>query len=82
MPNMDGWELLEYVKTDTIFGHIPVVMVTSLDTEEHMTHAAELGASDYFVKPLNDDSLSKAITYLGYKVIGYQSGDLHWQSAQ
>ena len=59
MPNMDGWELLEYVKTDDNFGHIPVMMITSLDAEEHIMRAAELGASDYRIKPLKpEDSIS------------------------
>ena len=59
MPNMDGWELLEYVKTDDNFGHIPVMMITSLDAEEHIMRAAELGASDYPIKPLKpEDSIS------------------------
>jgi CheY-like chemotaxis protein len=58
MPQIDGWALLEYVKTDENLGHIPVVMITSLDTAEHRARAFELGASDYIVKPLNSDSLA------------------------
>jgi two-component system chemotaxis sensor kinase CheA len=52
MPQIDGWEFLEYVKTDKNFGHIPVVMVTSLDAEKHRQRAFELGADDYLIKPL------------------------------
>jgi len=61
MPQIDGWELLEYIKTDTNLGHIPVVMVTSLDTDEHRTRAFSLGASDYLVKPFGVDSLEKIL---------------------
>lgn len=53
MPNMNGWELLEYVKTDDNFGHIPVALVTSLDAEEHVMRAVDLGAADYKIKPIN-----------------------------
>ncbi|MEQ1923636.1 MAG: response regulator, partial [Pyrinomonadaceae bacterium] len=53
MPVMDGWELLEYVKTDDNFGHIPVVMVTSLDAPHFKQKAFGLGASDYLVKPFS-----------------------------
>ncbi len=42
MPQLDGWQLLEYVKTDDNFGHIPVVMVTSLDGDEHRERALHL----------------------------------------
>jgi CheY-like chemotaxis protein len=57
MPNLDGWELLEYVKTDENFGHIPVVMVTSLSGEEHLKRADDLGADAFLAKPLTSEAL-------------------------
>ncbi len=62
MPNMDGWELLEYVKTDNNFGHVPVVMVTSLDAEEHIMRAVELGASDYRIKPVKAEEINSILS--------------------
>ncbi|MBK7392734.1 MAG: response regulator [Chloracidobacterium sp.] len=59
MPVMDGWELLEYVKTDDNFGHIPVVMVTSLDAPQFKQKAFGLGASDYLVKPFSSAELER-----------------------
>ena len=53
MPQVDGWALLEYLKTDEHFGHIPIVMVTSLDTDEHRNRAFDLGAADFLVKPFS-----------------------------
>ncbi|MFZ1701714.1 MAG: response regulator [Pyrinomonadaceae bacterium] len=61
MPQIDGWELLEYVKTDDNFGHIPVVMATSLDSDEDRQRATELGASDYIVKPFTEDDLKNIL---------------------
>ncbi len=61
MPNMNGWELLEYVKTDENFGPIPVVMLTSLDADEHQQRAAELGASEYAIKPLTKEVLEQKL---------------------
>ena len=58
MPQIDGWEFLEYVKTDDNFGHVPVVLVTSLEAEIHRQRAFELGASDYLVKPLKEKDLA------------------------
>lgn len=66
MPQIDGWGLLEYVKTDTNFGHIPVVMVTSLDAETHRVRAAELGAADYLIKPLSGTDLSRILDTVIY----------------
>ena len=61
MPQMDGWEFLEYVKTDDNFGHIPVVMVTSLKADEYRERAQQLGASNYLVKPYSTDELSEIL---------------------
>ncbi|MBK8303610.1 MAG: response regulator [Chloracidobacterium sp.] len=59
MPVMDGWAFLEYVKTDDNFGHIPVVMVTSLDAPQFKQKAFGLGASDYLVKPFSSSELER-----------------------
>ncbi len=64
MPQIDGWGFLEYVKTDANFGHIPVVMVTSLDAEIYSVRALELGASDYLTKPLNETDLARVVETL------------------
>lgn len=59
MPQIDGWQFLEYLKTDENLGHIPVVLITSLNADEHRQRAFDLGAADYVVKPLTSDSLDK-----------------------
>ena len=59
MPQIDGWQFLDYVKTDDNFGTIPVVMITSLDDPEHRKRAFDLGASDYIVKPVNSFHLER-----------------------
>lgn len=50
MPEMDGWEFLEKLKTDEMFFDIPVIMVSSLITEENKKRAMDLGAVKYIVK--------------------------------
>ncbi len=59
MPQIDGWQFLEYVKTDENFGGIPVVMVTSLDLPKYRKRAYDLGASDYIVKPVTTTDLER-----------------------
>ena len=68
MPQVDGWEFLEYVKTDDNFGHVPVVMVTSLDADVHRNRASDLGASAYLIKPLSEESLQNALELVGLTV--------------
>ena len=69
MPQIDGWAFLEYVKTDANLGHIPVVMVTSLDAEDHRKRAFDLGACDYVVKPFSGKELEKILENLGTKAV-------------
>ena len=70
MPVMDGWDFLEYVKTDAHLSNIPVVMVTSLDTDEYRQKALSLGASDYLVKPFTVPKLDKVCETLA-KVLAF-----------
>lgn len=50
MPEMNGFEFLEKLKTDEMFADIPVIVVSSLLTEENKKRSAELGAEKYIVK--------------------------------
>ncbi|CAN5219088.1 hypothetical protein BH20ACI2_BH20ACI2_22660 [soil metagenome] len=59
MPQINGWQFLEYVKTDDNFGGIPVVMITSLDLPKYRKRAMDLGACDYIVKPVNTTDLER-----------------------
>lgn len=53
MPEMNGYEVLEYLKTDGILRHIPVIMITAVDEIESIVRCIELGAEDYLSKPFN-----------------------------
>ncbi|MGV7029784.1 response regulator [Methylobacterium symbioticum] len=54
MPRMDGWAVLHAVRSDPDLAGIPVIM-TSVVAEEGLGQA--LGATDYFVKPIDWDRL-------------------------
>jgi len=62
MPQMDGWEFLQYVKTDEHFGHIPIVMVTSLNSPEHHDRALQIGAECLLAKPLSRDAFDQILS--------------------
>lgn len=59
MPQIDGWEFLEYAKADSNFGHIPVVLITSLDSDAYRQRAMDLGACDYIVKPIKNGDVER-----------------------
>ena len=50
MPRMDGFQLLEQIKSDKSIAHIPVIMVTSLEQREEQERGLALGADAYIVK--------------------------------
>ncbi len=53
MPEMDGFELLEHLRSEEALRDIPVVVCTGSDYDKDMLRAESLGAAGYLVKPLN-----------------------------
>jgi DNA-binding response OmpR family regulator len=51
MPEVDGFQLLEQVKNNPRFVHLPVIIVSGEDSSNAMTRGLSLGADDYVVKP-------------------------------
>ena len=54
MPDMDGWSVLEKLKSDADLRDIPVIMLTMTDAKEL---SLALGASDFLTKPLERSRL-------------------------
>jgi chemosensory pili system protein ChpA (sensor histidine kinase/response regulator) len=61
MPRMDGYELMSTLKAETAYQDIPLVVLTSRAGDKHRQKAIEVGASDYVVKPYQDDVMLKII---------------------
>ena len=53
MPQMNGYEVLEHLKSDNDLKHIPVIMTTALDESDGIEKCMALGAADYLTKPFN-----------------------------
>ena len=57
MPDMDGFAVCAALKASEDTAHIPVIMVTALDTPEERIRGLEAGADDFLSKPFNDLAL-------------------------
>ena len=53
MPGMDGYEVCRRLKAAAAWRHIPVILVTALDTKENLALGLEAGADDFVSKPVN-----------------------------
>ncbi len=54
MPEMDGLELLEQIRTSSDpLKNVPVLMITASDQKSHITQAVKLKINGYIVKPFN-----------------------------
>lgn len=53
MPEMNGFEVLQAIKTDENLRYIPVLMISALDELDSVVRCIEIGAEDYLQKPIN-----------------------------
>src|SRR4051812_28763118 len=57
MPDMDGFEVCRRIKANLSTHHIPVVMVTALDSPSDRVKGLDAGADDFLTKPVSDVAL-------------------------
>jgi len=64
MPRMDGYEFLATIRAQPAYATLPIVMLTSRGGDKHRDKAKALGATDYMVKPFQEDVLMQTIERL------------------
>jgi CheY-like chemotaxis protein len=57
MPGMDGYTVLEQLKSNPATANIPVIFVTALAEAADEARGINLGVADYIAKPVNPDLL-------------------------
>ncbi len=57
LPDGSGLKILETLKQDELTAHIPILVISSLDTEKDIIAGLELGADDYISKPFLNNEL-------------------------
>ena len=56
MPEMNGYQVLEQMKSDSSMRDIPVIVLSALDEIGSAVGRTELGAEDYLPKPVPADA--------------------------
>lgn len=59
MPEMDGIELCNTLKSNTLTSHIPVILLTAKTGEQSELEGLDVGADDFISKPFNSKILVK-----------------------
>lgn len=62
MPGLDGFEVLSYMNQDHTIEDIPVIMISSEDSEAFIRRAYEMGASDYVGRPFDAKVVYRRVT--------------------
>ena len=61
MPHMDGLEFLRQLRAEKLAPDVPVVMITTESSEEHVRKAIEAGANGYIRKPFTPEQVKDRI---------------------
>ncbi|MCX5719513.1 MAG: response regulator [Nitrospirae bacterium] len=61
MPDINGLELINFLKNNQRYNHIPLIIVTTERSEEDRKRGMALGATAYITKPFKADELQEVI---------------------
>lgn len=53
LPEMDGYELCQKLKANAATRHIPIVLITGLDSDEALVRGFDAGADEFISKPVS-----------------------------
>lgn len=61
MPNMDGYKLLQMIRASSTWQNLPVIILTSRESNLHKEKAMNLGATAYMTKPFHPVKILEVI---------------------
>ncbi|HVU47627.1 MAG TPA: response regulator [Terracidiphilus sp.] len=61
MPSMDGLEFLRQIQAQNLAPGVPVVMITTESSEEHVMQAIQAGARGYIRKPFTAEQVKERV---------------------
>jgi len=66
MPRLDGFETLKQIKSDQRMRVLPVIMLTTSQSQAEIAHCYRLGCNAYVTKPLELNQFMQTIQRLGH----------------
>lgn len=64
MPVMDGFEMLRILRANPLTTHIPVIVLSALNTNDDIVAAYNAGANDFVTKPILFEKLVSSMNAL------------------
>lgn len=64
MPEMSGEEFVSVLKTEELFSKIPILILTSVESDSDRKRLFEKGANDFILKPFNPEELKTRVKVL------------------
>lgn len=63
MPEMDGYEVLQHLKSNPDTNNIPVIIMSALSDMQSIVKGYQLGATEYVTKPFQREELVKRVAH-------------------
>lgn len=73
MPDINGLELIHFVKNSESYKMIPLMVVTTEGRERDKQKGISLGVDEYLVKPINIDQFTEVVRKLLRRTLGEQT---------
>jgi two-component system, chemotaxis family, chemotaxis protein CheY len=73
MPNMDGIDLVQRIRSQVVKRHVPIVMVTTEKLVGKVEEALEYGVDCFISKPFTAEGMEKRLAPLLEKIQGSQA---------
>jgi len=61
MPDINGLELVSFIKKNQNYKHIPLIIITTEGSKRDKEKGLSLGADEYLVKPFNPEELQRLV---------------------
>jgi two-component system chemotaxis response regulator CheY len=62
MPDINGLELISYVRNNSAYDHVPLIIISTEGSDKDREKGLSLGANEYLVKPFNPVQLIQLIS--------------------